>query len=74
VWNVILILFSSFLGLPGFYTGFVVFVSHLASLTTCGFPYLYPLGTLKSFRYKDVILRGDLNKISSNILNGDEES
>lgn len=74
VWNVIIILFSSLLGLPGFYTGFVVFVSHLASLTTCGYPYLYPLGTLKSFKYKDIIFRGDLSKISSNILNGDEEN
>lgn len=72
-WNVIIILFSSFLGLPGFFTGFVLFVSHLASLTTCGYPYLYPLGTLKSFKYKDVMLRGDLSRISSNILNGDEE-
>jgi hypothetical protein len=74
IWNVIIIFFSSILGLPGFYTGFVVFVSHLASLTTCGYPYLYPLGTLRSFKFKDVILRGDLNKISSNILNGDEEN
>jgi hypothetical protein len=72
LWNLILILFAAFLGLPGFYMGFVVFVSHLANLTTCGYPYLYPLGTLKTFKYKDALFRGDLNRISSNILDGDE--
>lgn len=73
LWSIVIILFSSFLGLPGFYMGFIVFVSHIASLTTCGYPYLYPLGTLSIFKYKDTVSRGDLNCISSNILNGDEE-
>jgi hypothetical protein len=72
LWNLILILFAAFLGLPGFYMGFVVFVSHLANQTTCGYPYLYTLGTLKTFKYKDALFRGDLNRISSNILDGDE--
>ncbi len=72
LWSLVIILFSSFLGLPGFYMGFIVFVSHLSSLTTCGYPYLYPLGTLNIFKYKDIVSRGDLNSISSNILNGDE--
>ncbi|MFZ7120837.1 MAG: spore germination protein [Eubacteriaceae bacterium] len=73
IWNTILILFASFLGLPGYFMGFVVFVSHLSNLTTCGYPYLYPLGTLTSFKYKDVIFRGDLSEISYNILIKEEK-
>jgi len=72
-WNIIIILFSSLNGLPGFYMGFILFVSHLAGLTSCGYPFLYPFGTLKSFKYKDVITRGSLSRISSSILNGDDE-
>lgn len=74
IWNIIFILFSGLLGIPGFFTAFVVFVAHLAGLTTCGYPYLYPLGTLKSFKYKDVLSRGDLTKISSGILIRDDET
>lgn len=66
--NIVLILFASFLGLPGYFMGFVVCISHLANLTSCGYPYLYPLGTLTSFKYKDVVFRGDLSEISDNIL------
>lgn len=73
LWSIIMILFSGISGLPGFYMGFIVFVSHLSSLTTCGYPYLYPFGTLSTFKYKDILFRGDLNSISSNILNGDEK-
>lgn len=67
MWSFIMITFSGFLGLPGFYMGFIIFAAHLAGLTTCGYPYLYPLGTLRRFKYKDVIFRGDLKRISSNI-------
>lgn len=72
MWNIIMIIFSGFLGLPGFFMGFVVFVSHIAGLTTCEYPYLYPLGTLKKFNYKDIIFRGDLTKISSSLFMKDD--
>ncbi|MDD7794820.1 spore germination protein [Clostridium sp. 'White wine YQ'] len=74
MWNLVIIGFSSLLGLPGFYMGVTVFISHLASLTSCGYPYLYPLGTLKRLKYKDVIFRGDLKNISSDILPREEKS
>lgn len=67
-WNIILVFFSAFLGLPGFYTGFVLLVAHISNLTSCGYPFLYPLGTRETFKYKDVTFRGDLNKISNEIL------
>ena len=72
-WNTILILFSASLGLPGFYIGFSVFVAHLANLTTCGYPYLYPLGTRETLKYKDVTYRGKLTEISNSILTKEGE-
>ncbi len=60
VWSVGIVFISSLIGLPGFYMGFVLFVAHIAGLTSCGYPYLYPFGTRKSFRYNDIFMRGDL--------------
>lgn len=67
-WNVILVFFSSTLGLPGFYTGFVLLVAHLANLDSCGYPHLFPLGTRKSFKFKDYTYRGHLSQISNSML------
>lgn len=73
IWNLVFIMFAGFLGLPGFYMAFVIFVAHLADLTTCGYPYLYPLGTLGKLKFKDIVYRGDLNQISSKILIKDDD-
>jgi len=56
------VLLSAFIGLPGFYMGFVLFVAHLAGLTSCGYPYLYPFGTGNTFKHNDIFIRGDLTK------------
>jgi len=58
-----IIFISGALGLPGFYMGFALFASHLAGLTSCGYPYLYPFGTKKTFKYSDILVRGSLNEI-----------
>ncbi|MGY0372433.1 spore germination protein [Clostridium sp. JNZ J1-5] len=73
LWGLIILLFSALLGLPGFYMGFFTFIAHISSLTSCGYPFLYPLGTLESFKYKDEILRSDLNEISNNLFDRDDE-
>ncbi|MEA4825181.1 MAG: spore germination protein [Clostridium sp.] len=73
LWGLIILLFSALLGLPGFYMGFFTFIAHISSLTSCGYPFLYPLGTLESFKYKDEILRSDLNKISNNLFDRDDK-
>jgi len=66
VWSVVSIIFSACFGLHGFYLGFILLTAHLASLRTCDYPYLFPLGTEKSFRSAnmDVLIRGPLGKIS----------
>ncbi|MBZ9689079.1 spore germination protein [Clostridium estertheticum] len=74
IWNIIIILFSSVLGLPGFYIGFFIFISHMAGLESCGYPYLFPLGTLESFKFKDIFYRKDLSEISNSIFDkGDRD-
>ncbi|SNS82391.1 GerA spore germination protein [Anaerovirgula multivorans] len=73
LWSNILLLLSALLGLPGFYVGFILFWSHVADLTTCGYPYLYPMGTFKTFNFQDLILRDDLDDISKNIFYKDEK-
>lgn len=72
IWNVIIILFSSVLGLPGFYISFFILISHMAGLESCGYPYLFPLGTLETFNFKDILYRGDLNSISNSIFDKDD--
>ncbi|MBU3159928.1 spore germination protein [Clostridium frigoris] len=72
IWNVIIIIFSSVLGLPGFYIAFFIFIAHMAGLESCGYPYLFPMGTLESFKFKDVLYRKDLSKISNSIFDKDD--
>ncbi|AOY75170.1 spore germination protein [Clostridium formicaceticum] len=73
IWTNIIMIFSALLGLPGFFIGFIVFCTHIASLDSCDYPYLYPLGTLKNLNFKDTFIRDDLKKISKNIVKGDEQ-
>lgn len=72
VWNTVIVVFSSLIGLPGFYLGFFMLISHIAGLKTCGYPYLYPLGTLKNIKSKDILIRNNLNEISNTIFDKDE--
>ncbi len=73
IWNLIIITFASLLGLPGFYIGFFILISHLAGLNSCGYPYLFPVGTSKNFKLKDLLLRGYLNEISNTIFDKGEK-
>ncbi|MGV8984493.1 spore germination protein [Clostridium sp.] len=67
IWNLVIILLSSVIGLPGFYIGFFILVSHVAGLESCGYPYLFPLGTLETFKFGDVLYRKNLNEITNSI-------
>ncbi|OGO78003.1 MAG: spore gernimation protein GerK [Clostridiales bacterium GWB2_37_7] len=67
IWAIIIIFFSSLLGLPGFYIGFILLCSHITGLKTCGYPFAYPLGTLKEFKFRDIVVRGRLDKMATSV-------
>lgn len=70
--SVINVILSSIFGLHGFYLFFIMMIAHLASLDSCGYPYLYPMGTIgqNSSNSKDLLVRGKLKEISYNTLGG----
>lgn len=63
-WSIFLIIMSGILGLVGLYVGFLILIAHIGNLETCDYPYLLPLGTKRTLKYKDIIKRKELNKIS----------
>lgn len=71
VWSIVIVILSSVVGLPGFYIGLLAFIAHLGSLDSVGYPYLYPLGTRKDFKFRDIFFRGNLKNISKNIIEDD---
>lgn len=69
-WSVILVLFSALLGLPGFICGALLLLVQLAELQSVGYPFLFPIGSQAEYRFKDIILRGNLNRISKDVIGG----
>ena len=72
IWSMIIVILSSILGLPGFFSGTLLLLTHLAGLKSCGYAYLFPLGTISRHKFKDLIFRGDLDKISDKVVNEDD--
>lgn len=68
-WSIFLILFSSIIGIPGYFVGIILMISELAGLKSCGFKYIFPMGTIKKFNFGDIILRDDLDSISKDFTN-----
>ncbi len=54
--------------------GFFMMISHVASLDTCGYPFLLPLGTGKKLKYKDLLYRSSLDSISKNTLKDEDDN
>lgn len=73
LWAMVIVLASSVLGLPGFFLAQLMFLAELASLESAGYSYLYPVGTMEILKFKDVILRGKLNRISNTIITKEEK-
>lgn len=69
-WSFVLVIFSAMLGLPGCFIGSSILLIQLAELDTLGYPFLYPVGSISELKFKDVILRGSLNRISNKIIRG----
>ena len=71
-WSIIMVLFSSVLGLAGFMCGALIFIIQICELESVGYPFLFPLGSISEYRFKDVFFRGKLDRISKKIIgNGD---
>lgn len=68
IWSLIITVVSSMFGLPGFFAISMLFIVKLADLNTGGYSYLFPLGSIETYKFKDIILRGDLRNISKNIV------
>lgn len=73
IWSIIITVVSSLFGLPGFFIITLVLITKLADLETGGYAFLFPLGSVGTYKFKDVIFRGDLNKISKRVVKGGGE-
>lgn len=67
-WSIIIMLSSALLGIPGFLCTALIYVTQVAELESVGYPFLFPLGSLSEYRFKDVLFRGKLDRISKKII------
>lgn len=75
IWSLIITVVSSMFGLPGFFIVALVLIAKLADLDTGGYSYLFPLGSVETYKFKDIIFRGDLRHISQHVVEkGGEEN
>lgn len=70
LWSLFNVIVSAFLGLYGCYISFVVFIAHVSSLETSGYPFLFPLGTIRDFKFRhaDLVFRSNAVNIKRKIL------
>lgn len=73
IWSIILTIVAAIAGLPGFFIGAMILFARLADLQTMGYSYLFPLGSAEDHKFKDLIFRGDLSKISKKVVGGKKE-
>ena len=68
IYSLLIVIASSIFGLPGFIISSLLMITTIADLKTCGYSFLFPLGSCEAYRFKDVLFRGELKKISSKII------
>lgn len=73
IWALIIVVISAMFGLPGFFVGLLILTAHLCELKSVNYAYLFPLGSVSTYNFKDVILRGKLKRISKKIVTKDDE-
>ena len=66
--SILITIISALFGLPGFFIGTMILLIRLAELRTGGYSYLFPIGSVGTYKFKDVIIRGDLRRISKKII------
>ncbi len=67
-WSIVIMLSSSLLGVPGFLCASLIYIIQIAELESVGYPFLFPLGSVSEYRFKDVFFRGKLDRISRKII------
>ena len=72
-WAIVLVCFSAAFGIPGFLAGALIFLIQLSELDSVGYQFLFPVGSTNEYRFKDVVLRGTLSKISKDFVKEGEE-
>jgi hypothetical protein len=75
VWTVLCVVSSALFGLHGFFIFHFVTIASIAGLNSCGYPFLFPIGTAEKhfFKGSDFLWRGPLNKISNKLFQGGEK-
>lgn len=68
IWSLIVTVVSAMFGLPGFFIISLILIAKLADLNTGGYSYLFPLGSVDTYKFKDIIFRGDLRNISQHVI------
>jgi len=68
IWSMIITVVSSLFGLPGFFISALTLISKLGELETAGYSYLFPIGSLNTYNFKDILFRGDLRRISKSFI------
>ena len=72
-WAIILVCFSAAFGIPGFLCGALILLVQLAELDSVGFPFLFPIGSVSEYRFKDIVFRGPLFRISKDFIKKGEK-
>lgn len=73
-WSMIMVVFAALLGIPGFLACALIFTIQISQLESVGYPFLFPLGSISDYRFKDVFFRGSLNRISRKIIVREDET
>lgn len=74
IWSIIITIVSSLFGLPGFLTVSLMLLSKMADLETVGYSYLFPVGSIGAYKFKDIVFRGDLRRISNKVIQSGGEN
>jgi spore germination protein len=74
IWSMIITIVSSLLGLPGFFICSLILIIKLGELETGGYSYLFPIGSTNAYKFKDIVFRGDLRRISKKIIGNEGEA
>lgn len=69
-WSIVMVCAAALLGIPGLLAAAMLFLVQLCELKSVEYPFLFPIGSISEYKFKDILFRGDLNRISRKIIEG----